>query len=83
MPLAARYLAPEWQDAHDLFDVSLKFVLSDSRIHSGIIGIRWPVEVDRNVAIAANWEPPIDFATLPRLTFEVYKVEDEGQTPHG
>ena len=83
LPLAARYLAPEWQDAHDLFDVSLKFVLSDSRIHSGIIGIRWPVEVDRNVAIAANWEPPIDFATLPRLTFEVYKVEDEGQTPHG
>jgi aryl-alcohol dehydrogenase-like predicted oxidoreductase len=83
LTLAARYLAPEWQDAHDLFDVSLKFVLSDSRIHSGIIGIRWPEEVDRNVAIAANWEPPIDFATLPRLTFEVYKVEDEGQTPHG
>lgn len=23
LPLAARYLAPEWQDAHDLFDVSL------------------------------------------------------------
>ena len=79
LPLAARYLAPEWQDAHDLFDASLKFVLSDSRIHSGIIGMRWSDEVDRNVAIAANWKPPIDFATLPRLTFEVYKVEDEGQ----
>jgi aryl-alcohol dehydrogenase-like predicted oxidoreductase len=79
LPLAARYLAPEWQDAHDLFDASLKFVLSDSRIHSGIIGMRWSDEVDRNIAIAANWEPPIDFATLPRLTFEVYKVEDESQ----
>jgi aryl-alcohol dehydrogenase-like predicted oxidoreductase len=79
LPLAAQYLAPEWQAAHDLFDVSLKFVLSDSRIHSGIIGMRWPEEVDRNVAIAANWKPPVDFATLPRLTFEVYRVEDESQ----
>ena len=79
LPLAARYLAPEWQAAHDLFDVSLKFVLSDSRIHSGIIGMRWPAEVDRNVAIVADWKPPIDFATLPRLTFEVYRVEDETQ----
>ena len=79
LPLAARYLAPEWQAAHDLYDVSLKFVLSDSRVHSGIIGMRWPEEVDRNIAIAANWKPPIDFATLPRLTFEVYREEDESQ----
>lgn len=77
LPLAARYLAPEWQAAHDLYDVSLKFVLSDSRISSGLIGMRWPEEVDRNVEIAANWDPPIDFATLPRLTFEVYRTEDE------
>jgi aryl-alcohol dehydrogenase-like predicted oxidoreductase len=81
LPLAARYLAPEWQDAHDLFDASLKFVLSDSRIHCGIIGMRWSDEVDRNVAIAASWEPAIDFATLPRLTLEVYKVEDDRQPP--
>lgn len=77
LPLAARYLAPGWQAAHDLYEVSLKFVLSDSRIGSGLIGMRWPVEVNRNVDIAANWQPPADFATLPRLTFEVYRVEDE------
>jgi aryl-alcohol dehydrogenase-like predicted oxidoreductase len=78
LPLAARYLAPEWQAAHDLFEVSLKFVLADSRIHSGLIGMRWPEEVDRNADIAANWKPPIDFATLPRLTSDVYRTEDAG-----
>jgi aryl-alcohol dehydrogenase-like predicted oxidoreductase len=73
---AARYLAPEWQDARDLYEVSLKFVLSDSRVHSALIGMRWPEEVERNVQLADSWEPPIDFATLPRLTVDVYKAED-------
>ena len=73
---AAAYLAPEWQAAHDLYDVSLKFVLSDSRIHSGLIGMRLTEEVDRNVAIAESWNPPFDFARLPRLTGEIYKAED-------
>jgi aryl-alcohol dehydrogenase-like predicted oxidoreductase len=72
----ARYLAPEWQAAHDLFEVSLKFVLSDSRVHSGLIGMRWPEEVDRNVNLIANWVPAIGFAQIPRLTFEVYNAED-------
>jgi aryl-alcohol dehydrogenase-like predicted oxidoreductase len=73
---AALYLAPEWQAARDLYEVSLKFVLADSRVHSAIIGMRWPEEVDRNVRIAEDWVPPIDFATLPRLTAEIYKAED-------
>ena len=33
----ASYLAPEWQEARDLYEVSLKFVLSDSRVHAGIV----------------------------------------------
>jgi aryl-alcohol dehydrogenase-like predicted oxidoreductase len=74
----AGYLAPGWQAAHDLFEVSLKFVLADSRVHSGLIGMRWPDEVERNVRLVDNWEPPIDFATLPRLTVDVYKAEDAG-----
>lgn len=73
---AAKYLAPEWQGAHDLYDVSLKFVLADSRVHSGLISMRFPEEVDLNVNIANDWVPPIDFATLPRLTFQVYESED-------
>jgi aryl-alcohol dehydrogenase-like predicted oxidoreductase len=76
MQLQASYLAPEWQAAHDLYDVALKFVLSDSRVHSGIIGIRWKDEVDRNVAIVEGFTPPVDIAKLPRLTFQVYEAED-------
>lgn len=77
MQLQASYLAPEWQAAHDLYDVALKFVLSDSRVHAGIIGMRWNEEVDRNLEIVKNWAPTVDIAKLPRLTFQVYQAEDE------
>jgi aryl-alcohol dehydrogenase-like predicted oxidoreductase len=72
----AGFLAPEWQAARDLYEVALKFVLSDSRVHAGIVGVRWPEEVEKNVRLVEGWKPPIDFATMPRLTFEVYKAED-------
>jgi aryl-alcohol dehydrogenase-like predicted oxidoreductase len=72
----ASFLAPEWQAARDLYEVSLKFVLSDSRVHAGIVGMRWPEEVKQNVDLVKGWKPPIDFATMPRLTFEVYKAGD-------
>jgi predicted aldo/keto reductase-like oxidoreductase len=72
----AGYLAPGWQAAHDLYEVSLKFVLADSRVHSALIGMRWPEEVERNVRIAESFVPPVDFATLPRLTIDVYKAQD-------
>lgn len=74
-------LAPQWQSAHDPYEVALKFVLSDSRVHAGIVGMRWPHEVEQNVRLLDGWEPPVDFATMPRLTFEVYKAEDEQQQP--
>jgi aryl-alcohol dehydrogenase-like predicted oxidoreductase len=70
------FLAPEWQDARDLYEVSLKFVLSDSRVHAGIVGARWPEEVLKNIEMIRGWNPPTDFAAMPRLTFEVYKAED-------
>ena len=73
----AGFLAPEWQPARDLYEVALKFVLSDSRIGSGIIGMRFPQEVEQNVAIVEGWEPPTDLAKMPRLTFEVYKADEE------
>ena len=76
----ASFLAPEWQNAHDLYDAALKFILSDSRVHAGIVGMRWPEEVERNVELVNEWEPPIDFATMPRLTFEVYRAEDVAQS---
>jgi aryl-alcohol dehydrogenase-like predicted oxidoreductase len=72
------YLAPHIS-AQDLYEVALKFVLSDSRVHSGIVGMRFPREVEQNVRLVESWQPPIDFATMPRLTFEVYKAEDARQ----
>jgi aryl-alcohol dehydrogenase-like predicted oxidoreductase len=72
----ASLLAPEWENAHDLYEAALKFVLSDSRIHAGIIGMRWPHEVQRNLELIKTWEPSVDFADLPRVTFGVYQAED-------
>jgi predicted aldo/keto reductase-like oxidoreductase len=69
------FLAPQIQQK-DLYELALKFVLSDSRIHAGIVGMRWPTEVAQNVKLIEGWTPPIDFATMPRLTFEVYKADD-------
>jgi aryl-alcohol dehydrogenase-like predicted oxidoreductase len=71
----ASYLAPQWS-ARELYEVALKFALSDSRVQSGIVGMRWPDEVEQNVALVESFRPPIDFATMPRLTSEVYKAED-------
>ena len=73
----AQFLAPEWQSARDLYEVALKFVLSDSRVHAGIVGMRWPSEVERNIQLLEGWEPAVDFASMPRLTFEVYKAGDQ------
>jgi aryl-alcohol dehydrogenase-like predicted oxidoreductase len=73
---AARYLAPEWRDTSDLYEICLKFVLSDSRVHAAIVGMRWPHEVDRNVRIVEEFRPEFDFAELPRMTADVYRAED-------
>jgi aryl-alcohol dehydrogenase-like predicted oxidoreductase len=73
----ASYLAPEWQAAHDLYDVALKFVLSDSRVHVANVGMRWPEEVQRNVALVASFIPPFDMARLPRWTAGIYRSDDE------
>lgn len=72
----ASYLAPEWQGAHDLYDAALKVVLSDSRVTSAMVGVRFPEEAEQNAKVAEEWHPPVDFVAMPRLTVEVYKVED-------
>ena len=72
----ASLLAPEWQAAHDLYEAALKFVLSDSRVHAGIVGMRWPHEVEQNIKLIDNWEPNVDIADIPRVTFGVYQADD-------
>ncbi len=73
----ASYLAPEWQDARDLYEVCLKFVLSDSRVHVANVGMRWPDEVAKNVALVSSFEPAFDMAELPRMTAHIYRTDDE------
>jgi aryl-alcohol dehydrogenase-like predicted oxidoreductase len=73
----ASYIAPKWNDAHDLYEVALKFVLSDSRVHVANVGMRWPEEVARNLKLVESFVPPFDMADLPRFTAHIYKTDDE------
>lgn len=73
----ASYLAPEWQQAHDLYAACLSFVLSDSRVHVANVGMRWPDEVAKNVTLASELLPTFDVADLPRMTAHIYRTDDE------
>jgi len=73
----ASYLAPRWQEVHDLYEVALKFVLSDSRVHAANVGMRWPEEVAKNVALVESFTPEFDMADLPRGTAAIYQTDDE------
>jgi aryl-alcohol dehydrogenase-like predicted oxidoreductase len=72
----AASIAPEWQDARDLYEVCLKFVLADSRVHAPIVGMRWPDEVARNVELVESYSAGVDLADLPRMTATVYQAQD-------
>jgi predicted aldo/keto reductase-like oxidoreductase len=71
------FLAPEWQEAKDVYTVALQFVLSDSRVDVANVGMRWPEEVDRNADLVERFVPPLDVAELPRLTAGIYRISDE------
>jgi aryl-alcohol dehydrogenase-like predicted oxidoreductase len=73
----AEYIAPEWQEAHDIYDAALKFVLSDSRVHVANVGMRWPAEVARNADLLESFKPAFDMADIPRWTADIYRTEDE------
>lgn len=71
-----RDLAPDLLTT-DLFELCLKFVLSDSRVTAPIVGMRWMSEVDRNVDFVESYLPDLDLADLPRMTADVYRAQDE------
>jgi predicted aldo/keto reductase-like oxidoreductase len=73
---ALRFLKPEWPE-REVYEVALKYVLSDSRVHVANVGMRWPHEVDANVALAESFRPPFDAAILPRLTAGIYRQADD------
>jgi len=78
-----RNLSPEWQEACDVSEVALRFLLSDSRVHAPNIGMRWEHEVERNVRIVAEFEPSFDIADFPRGTRAVYDAEDADAAGEG
>ena len=71
-----QFLQPAWR-SEDVYEVALKFVLSDSRIQVANVGMRWPDEVDRNVDLVERFIAPTDLADLPRLTAGIYRAEDD------
>ncbi|MFW6189200.1 MAG: aldo/keto reductase [Planctomycetota bacterium] len=75
----ANHLLPELAEGCDLYEVCLKFVLADSRVHVAHVGMRWPEEVDRNVALVDRFEPAVDVAEMPRSTRGIYDYQD-GET---
>ncbi len=79
-----RFLKPEWPE-HEVYEVALKYVLSDSRVHVADVGMRWPHEVDRNVRLAAGFVPPLDLSQVPLRTAGIYNEEDQraGGRPGG
>jgi aryl-alcohol dehydrogenase-like predicted oxidoreductase len=72
----AQSLVPEWPAARDIYEVCLKFVLADSRVHAPIVGMRWPDEVVRNVELVESFSPEFDLAELPRMTAAIYRAQD-------
>jgi aryl-alcohol dehydrogenase-like predicted oxidoreductase len=73
-----RFLKPEWPEA-EIYELALKYVLSDSRVHVANVGMRWPEEVAQNVALVEGFEPPagFDVADVPRMTAGIYQAADE------
>lgn len=71
-----RDLAPEWLAARDPFEVCLSFVLSDPRVHTALVGARWPDEVDRNIALVDGFTPPLDLSMVPLRTAGIYEEQD-------
>ena len=76
LPRILRALAPEWLAARDPYEVCLQFVLSDSRVHTALVGARWPEEVDRNVRLAENFTPELDLSRVPLRTAGIYQEAD-------
>ncbi len=71
-----RDLAPEWIAARDPYEVCLRFVLSDPRVHTALVGARWPHEVDRNIALADDFRSLLDLAQVPLRTAGIYQEAD-------
>jgi aryl-alcohol dehydrogenase-like predicted oxidoreductase len=71
------YIGPELLKAENMYELCLKFVLSDTRVHMANVGMRWPDEIRKNVKFVDEFSPVYDMSKLPRLTAAIYKTDDE------
>lgn len=71
-----RDIAPEWPAAKDPYEVCLRFVLSDPRVHTALVGARWPHEIDRNIELVETISPEVDLSAVPLRTAGIYQEAD-------
>jgi aryl-alcohol dehydrogenase-like predicted oxidoreductase len=73
-----RALAPD-QPVEAIYALALSYVLADSRVHVANVGMRWPHEVDANLAVAGRLPSldTFDVAAIPRSTLALYRRSDE------
>ncbi len=76
LPMIAQNLLPELEAGCNLYEICLKYVLADSRVHTAHVGMRWPHEVEQNCRLVDSWDPTFDVADLPRSTAGVYEAQD-------
>ncbi|HEX2971858.1 MAG TPA: aldo/keto reductase, partial [Tepidisphaeraceae bacterium] len=74
-----RELSPRWQDTRELDEVALKFVLSDSRVHTAVLDLWGVDDVARYATIAAMFEPTLDMASLSPATPDPERTGEDAQ----
>jgi aryl-alcohol dehydrogenase-like predicted oxidoreductase len=72
----AAALMPEMASRAEWFELCLRFAMSDSRVSAVNVGMRWPREVEQNVAWAEGFEPAVDLAGFPRGIGDLYRHLD-------
>lgn len=72
-----KFLVPGGEIPGGTWELALKYLLSDSRVHVANIGMRWADEVHKNVDLVESFTPPFDVADFPRSARGVYRAEDQ------
>lgn len=64
-------LEPEWADARKLAELCLKFLLSDSRVHTINVGMRSRAEMEANATLVENYKSKVEIRDLPRSVGQI------------
>ncbi len=70
-------LMPELNEDNKSSYLALGFALSDSRVHTSLLGMRSPERVKQNIEFYNNFKIPRDMADVPILTSKVYMEQDK------